>query len=151
MPPGSAIVLRVLPGFEHQDESKHFLQCLKPGTGTKDAPRAFSLKLMRTTRGFGLRPTSCDEEFETSSNLLTAKHVDYSIWPFTHAICAVRYTKDEDGSVTLNQDEYFHQLSLIQHLELTGADAGAQSTKIVADMFVSLRGSLAYALLPRCG
>eukprot|EP00959_Pyramimonas_sp_CCMP1952_P110267 2307126-Pyramimonas_sp.AAC.1 len=28
----------------------------------------------RATRGFGLRPTSYDEEFETSSNLLTAKH-----------------------------------------------------------------------------
>eukprot|EP00959_Pyramimonas_sp_CCMP1952_P069168 1443762-Pyramimonas_sp.AAC.1 len=71
-----ATVLRALPGFEHCDESKHCLQCLKPGTGTKDAPRASSLKLRRATRGFGLRPASYGEEFETSSNLLTAKHVD---------------------------------------------------------------------------
>ena len=42
LPPGSATVLRSLPGFEHYDETKHCLQCLKPGTGTKDAPRAFS-------------------------------------------------------------------------------------------------------------
>eukprot|EP00959_Pyramimonas_sp_CCMP1952_P124137 2595722-Pyramimonas_sp.AAC.1 len=49
-PGGSATVLRTLPGFEHYDESKHCLQCLDPGTGTKDAPRAFSLKLRRTTR-----------------------------------------------------------------------------------------------------
>eukprot|EP00959_Pyramimonas_sp_CCMP1952_P143685 3008210-Pyramimonas_sp.AAC.1 len=56
LPPGSATVLRALPGFENYDESEHCLQCLKPGTGTKDAPRAFSLKLRRTTRGFGLRP-----------------------------------------------------------------------------------------------
>eukprot|EP00959_Pyramimonas_sp_CCMP1952_P404669 8480837-Pyramimonas_sp.AAC.1 len=55
---------------------KHRLQHLKPGTGAKDAPRAFPLKLRRTTRGFGLRPTSYDEEFETSNNLLTAKHLD---------------------------------------------------------------------------
>eukprot|EP00959_Pyramimonas_sp_CCMP1952_P415825 8712330-Pyramimonas_sp.AAC.1 len=74
LPPGSATALRTLPGFEHYDESKHCLQCLKPGTGTKDAPRAVSLKLRRTTRGFGLRPMSYDEEFETSNNLLTAKH-----------------------------------------------------------------------------
>eukprot|EP00959_Pyramimonas_sp_CCMP1952_P220637 4612977-Pyramimonas_sp.AAC.1 len=74
--PGSAAVLRSLPGFEYCDESTHCQQCLEPGTGTKDAPRAFSLKLRRTTRGFGLRPTSYDEEFETSSDLLTAKHVD---------------------------------------------------------------------------
>eukprot|EP00959_Pyramimonas_sp_CCMP1952_P092587 1937740-Pyramimonas_sp.AAC.1 len=74
--PGPASVLRSLPGFEHCDESKHCLQCFKPGTGTKDAPRASSLKLRKTTRGFGLRPTSHVEEFETSNNLLTAKHVD---------------------------------------------------------------------------
>eukprot|EP00959_Pyramimonas_sp_CCMP1952_P453347 9468085-Pyramimonas_sp.AAC.3 len=48
----------------------------QPGTGTKDAPRAFLLKLRRTTRGCGIRPTFYDEEFETSSNLLTAKHAD---------------------------------------------------------------------------
>eukprot|EP00959_Pyramimonas_sp_CCMP1952_P029368 616412-Pyramimonas_sp.AAC.1 len=51
LPPGSATVLRTLIGFEHYDESKHCLQCLKPGTGTKGAPRALSLKLRRTTRG----------------------------------------------------------------------------------------------------
>eukprot|EP00959_Pyramimonas_sp_CCMP1952_P017805 377737-Pyramimonas_sp.AAC.1 len=67
LPPGSATALRALPGFENYDESKH---C------TKDAPRAFSLKLWRTTRGFVLRPTSYDEEFETSSYLLMDIHVD---------------------------------------------------------------------------
>eukprot|EP00959_Pyramimonas_sp_CCMP1952_P297909 6231807-Pyramimonas_sp.AAC.1 len=50
LPPGSAIAVRTLPGFEQHDESKHCPQCLKLGTGTKDAPRAFSLKLRRTTR-----------------------------------------------------------------------------------------------------
>eukprot|EP00959_Pyramimonas_sp_CCMP1952_P314833 6590345-Pyramimonas_sp.AAC.1 len=64
--PGSATVLRALPGLEHCDESKPCLQCLKSATGTKDIPRAFSLKLIRTTRDFGLRPTSYDVEFETS-------------------------------------------------------------------------------------
>eukprot|EP00959_Pyramimonas_sp_CCMP1952_P289435 6053916-Pyramimonas_sp.AAC.1 len=50
--------------------------CLKPGTGTKDAPRAFSLKFRKTARGFDPRPTSYDDELEAISNLLTAKHVD---------------------------------------------------------------------------
>ena len=45
LPPGSAQILRQVKGFENYDESKHCLQCIKPGTGTKDAPRAFSLKL----------------------------------------------------------------------------------------------------------
>eukprot|EP00959_Pyramimonas_sp_CCMP1952_P264909 5539261-Pyramimonas_sp.AAC.1 len=56
LPPGSAIAFRTLPGFLNYDESEHCLQCLKLGTGTKDAPLVFSLKLRRTTRGFGLRP-----------------------------------------------------------------------------------------------
>eukprot|EP00959_Pyramimonas_sp_CCMP1952_P030925 648659-Pyramimonas_sp.AAC.1 len=119
LPPGSATVLCALPGFENYDESKHCLQCLQPGTGTKDAPRAFSLKLRRTTGGFGLRPTSHDEEFETSNNLLTAKHfddinmastedtvdkyvkcVEYTfgkckLSKHTYTNCAIRCTKDE--------------------------------------------------------
>eukprot|EP00959_Pyramimonas_sp_CCMP1952_P332236 6957018-Pyramimonas_sp.AAC.1 len=79
LPPPSATVLRPLPRFEHHDESKHCLQRLKRGTGTEDAPGAFSPKLKRTTRGFGLMPTFYGGEFETSSDLLTAKHVDHII------------------------------------------------------------------------
>ena len=171
LPPGSATVLRSLPGFEHYDETKHCLQCLKPGTGTKDAPRAFSMKLRKVTRSFGLQPTSYDEEFETSPNLLTAKHVDdinmtgternidtyikcvedtfgkCKLNKHTYTNCAVRYTKDSDGNVALDQDEYIKQLRPIQHPELTGADAETKATKLVCDMFVSLRGALAYALI----
>eukprot|EP00959_Pyramimonas_sp_CCMP1952_P286979 6001460-Pyramimonas_sp.AAC.1 len=44
--------------------------------------------------------------------------------------CAVRYTKDEGGNVTLDPDEYIQQLRPIQHPELTGADADAQATKM---------------------
>ena len=76
LPPGSAALLRQIPGFEHFDETKHCLQCTKPGTGTKDAPRAFSMKLRKTTRAIGLQSTSFDLEFEVKKDLLTAKHVD---------------------------------------------------------------------------
>eukprot|EP00959_Pyramimonas_sp_CCMP1952_P351514 7364919-Pyramimonas_sp.AAC.1 len=64
LPPGSAQVLRTIPGFSSYDESRHCLGCLKPGTCAKDAPRAFSLKLRTTTRAIGLTPTSYDPEFE---------------------------------------------------------------------------------------
>ena len=43
--PGSAAMLRRIPGYETYDERYECLRCLKPGTGTKEAPRAFSLKL----------------------------------------------------------------------------------------------------------
>ena len=67
LPPVSADVLRKIKGFEHFDESIHCLRSIKPGTGTKDAPRAFSLKLKRTTSKMGLKSTSFDPEFETKS------------------------------------------------------------------------------------
>eukprot|EP00959_Pyramimonas_sp_CCMP1952_P379506 7949618-Pyramimonas_sp.AAC.1 len=44
--------------------------------------------------------------------------------------CAVRYTKDEDGNATLDQDEYIKQFRPIQRPELTGADTDAQATKM---------------------
>eukprot|EP00959_Pyramimonas_sp_CCMP1952_P319098 6676670-Pyramimonas_sp.AAC.1 len=47
--------------------------------------------------------------------------------------CAARLTKDADGNVTLDQDEYIKQLSPIQHPEFTGADADAEASKMVAD------------------
>eukprot|EP00959_Pyramimonas_sp_CCMP1952_P054864 1146571-Pyramimonas_sp.AAC.1 len=55
---------------------------------------------------------------------------------------ALRIPLDEDGNVTLDQYEYFKQLRPIQHPEWTSADADAQATKMVADMFASLRGAL---------
>ena len=58
----------------------------------------------------------------------------------------MRYTKDSGGNVTIDQYEYIKQPRPIQHHELTGAEAETKATKLVADMFVSLRGALAYAL-----
>eukprot|EP00959_Pyramimonas_sp_CCMP1952_P328606 6879696-Pyramimonas_sp.AAC.2 len=54
---------------------------------------------------------------------------------------------DEGDNVTLDQDEYIKQLRPVQNPELTSADADAKTSKMVADMFVSLRGELAYALI----
>ena len=76
LPPGSAATIRQFKGYEDYDEAKHCLKCLKPGTGTKEAPRAFSLKLAEVTRSFGLVGTSFDPEFEMADGLRTAKHVD---------------------------------------------------------------------------
>ena len=76
LPPGSATLLRKFPGFENYDEAIDCLQCIKPGTGTKDAPRAFSLKLRKTTKCIGLKSKSYGLEFEIKKDLLTAKHVD---------------------------------------------------------------------------
>ena len=164
LPPGSAAVLRTLPGFAHYDESRHCLQCLKPGTGTKDAPRAFSLKLRNTTRNIGLQPTSFDPEFEIGADFLTAKHVDdinmtgkekaidsyvskveavfgkCKLHKHVYTNCAIRYEKDlTTGDVRMDQDEYIATLRPIVSSELTGAPAEQNASKNVTDQFVSLR------------
>ena len=59
------------------------LKCVKPGTGCKDAPRAFSLKLAKCTRSskVQLKPSMFDSELELKHVneelvLMVAKHVD---------------------------------------------------------------------------
>jgi hypothetical protein len=171
LPPGSATLLRQFPGFEDFDETIHCLQCIKPGTGTKDAPRAFSLKLRKTTKQVGRRSTSFDPEFEIKKDLLTAKHVDdvnmtgtepqidhyvdevekvfgkckLNKRQFTN--CGVRYTLQDNHDVVSDQDEYIKTLRPIVSPELTGAAAEKEATKTVADPFVSLRGAAAYTTL----
>ena len=171
LPPGSAELLRTIPGFEHFDETKHCLQCIKPGTGTKDAPRAFSLKLRKTTTRIGLQPTSFDTEFEVKPDLRTAKHVDdvnmtgtdKCIDSYVTAVeqvfgkckvhkhqftnCDVRHTKNSNGDVILDQDEYIKTLRPIVSSELTGAPPQDKATRSVANSFVSLRGAIAYTVL----
>ena len=171
LPPGSAILLRQFPGFEDFDETKHCLQCIKPGTGTKDAPRAFSLKLHKTTKNIGLQSTSYDHELEIKKDLMTAKHVDdinmagteRMIDLYTSEVekvfgkcklnkqnftnCGVRYIQHSNGDITTDQDAYIKTLRPIVSPELTGAAAERDASKNVTDLFVSLRGALAYTTL----
>ena len=171
LPPGSAAYLRKFPGFEDFDESIHCLESIKPGTGTKDAPRAFSLKLRKTTQAVGLRSTSFDPEFEVKKDLLSAKHVDdvntagvekivdhyfaevekvfgkCKVHKKQYTNCGVQSTMLDSHDVTMDQDAYISTLRPIVHVELTGATAEHEATKNVADLFVSLRGALAYTTL----
>ena len=50
LPKGYAHLIQSIPGFEGYDERYDCLCCLKPGTGTKGAPRAFALKLAGVTQ-----------------------------------------------------------------------------------------------------
>ena len=144
LPPGSATILRTVKGFETFDESIRCLQCIKPGTGTKDAPRAFSMKLRSKTLAFGLKSTSFYPDFKIKPNLLTAKHVDdinmagteKDIDEYTRVVekefgkcklnkhqftnCGVRYTMNSNHDVICDQDEYIKTLRPIVHPELTG-------------------------------
>ena len=60
-------MLKTLPGFEDFDPTREVLRCLKPGTGLKDAPQAFSMKLKRVTIGIN--------EAELYAQTETARHM----------------------------------------------------------------------------
>ena len=63
LPPSSISVLQQLPGYTDFDPAKEVLRCVKPGTGSVDAPRAFHLKLQKVTRNeCNLQPTLVDPE-----------------------------------------------------------------------------------------
>ena len=78
----SVSVLRTLPGFEDFDPRYEVLHCDKPGTGCKDAPRAWSIQLTKATNDdYGFKPTTFDNELvvrHTNGQLdsIGTKHVD---------------------------------------------------------------------------
>ncbi len=83
LPKGAATQLRQIPGFEDLEENHKILECVKPGTGRADAPRAFSLKLAQVTPSteLALAPTTFDGQLETQHNgreltAMSGKHVE---------------------------------------------------------------------------
>ena len=82
LPASNTPTLRKVPGFEDFDPQREVLHCDKPGTGTIDAPKAFSLQLrLVTTRRCKLVCSSVDGElcFRHESGQLVCivtKHVD---------------------------------------------------------------------------
>ena len=75
--------LQSMPNFKGFNPVTEVLHCLKPGTGCRDAPRCFSMKLRKVTKEFGMVCSTIDPELEMlfderGCELLMAviKHVD---------------------------------------------------------------------------
>ena len=64
LPASTAAVLQQVPGYEDFDHRLEVLHCDKPGTGLRDAPRAFSRKLRKVTDEIGFQGTTADPELE---------------------------------------------------------------------------------------
>ena len=63
------------------------------------------------------------------------------------ANCGVHQRRSADGTVTLDQDEYINALIPIRHADLVKAKADQPAQGPLPDLFVSLLGAAAYALL----
>eukprot|EP00971_Amphidinium_carterae_P001637 32933-Amphidinium_carterae.1 len=64
VPAGTLPALRSIEGYESFDPRYEVLGLLKPGTGLRDAPKAFSIKLRKVTHEFGWRSSIVDSELE---------------------------------------------------------------------------------------
>ncbi len=82
LPPGSIPLLRMVSGFNGFNPALEVCHCDKPGTGLKDAPAAFSKKLISVTQAtLGCRALKTEPQIETKHVdgrlvLIFGKHVD---------------------------------------------------------------------------
>ena len=170
--------LRMLPGFQDFNARREVLHCLKPGTGCRDAPKCFSLKLRKATAAFGFQQSSVDSELELLFKqgelvMLILKHVDdlkmaakkalieefvqhlsktfgkMDIEWSSFTFCGVRHEQHSDGSVSLDQVKF---LSACKPISQPAALAGGAEAILPEDArrhFLSLLMTVAYALLTR--
>ena len=82
VPPGSAMLLRLLPGFEDFNPALECLDLVKPGYGLKDAPRLWNIALTKALTEYGLKPIQSDPQLFLKHNnhgnlvLIISTHVD---------------------------------------------------------------------------
>ena len=167
--------LRMLSGYESFDPRTECLSCLKPGTGCRDAPRAFSLKLRGITSKFGFKSSFLDSELEYlqhpdgTPRLLLLKHVDdlkmagsksdiesvvaylakefgeLSVEWNTFTFCGVRHTQ-QDGEVVLDQTKF---IAAIKEMEVPKQPSEDLLSEFLRRQFLSLLMTVAYAMLTR--
>ena len=151
---------------------------LKPGTGLKDAPQAFSLKLRGVTRECGLKAILLDSELLVLHQggrlcFIMSVHVDDLKFAGEPAVvkrimakieqvfgklriieksftnCGIRHSQHEDGSISLDQNQYLDTLKPIIHDDLRGQPAEKPVTDALKSLYMSLLGAIAYTTLTR--
>ena len=179
LPKMSLPALRSLPGYQDFDPSRETLRCLKPGTGLKDAPQAFSLKLSKVTEACGLKPVSVDPELVAYHRngalvFIMSKHVDdlkfagvpsevtrimdkiqevfgeLRIVKHKFTNCGVRHIQDPGTKgVTLDQEDYIAALKPLVDPEFSRAPPEQALSERMQLLYMSLLGAVAYAMLTR--
>ena len=107
-------LLKQLPGFEDFNPAEEVLECTKPGTGLRDAPKAFGIRLGQTTRdNCGLQSVTPDPEMEVLHKdgepiLIICKHVDDIKMAGSEATIKwlIRELEAVFGPLTVNWDNF---------------------------------------------
>ena len=167
--------LRQMPEFKGFDPRHEVLHCLKPGTGCRDAPKCFSLKLRKATSEYGFVSSTVDPELELlfkAGELLMAvlKHVDdlKMIGPKEEIIrfvdylsgifgkldiefhkftfCGVAHEQHPDGSISLDQTKF---LAACKPMVAPKQAPTEELPEEVRRHFLSLLMTIAYSLITR--
>jgi hypothetical protein len=166
--------LRKIKGYETFDPDTEVLHCVKPGTGSVDAPRAFSLKLADILTKLKLTPSRVDPEIwylhrDNNLCLVMTKHVDdlkvtgpeEDIVYVFKAIestfgamklnwseftnCGIRHVQDpKTYIITLDQIHYITTLRNIAHPQLTHGKPEDDADEDLHKLYMSLLGAVAY-------
>ncbi|CAE7363144.1 RE1 [Symbiodinium sp. KB8] len=170
--------LKMLPEFASFNPRTEALHCLKPGTGCRDAPRAFSMKLRQVTERFGFKSPSVDSELELlhqAGELVMAiiKHVDdlkmigprrliedfvkhlsstfgrMDIEWHVFTFCGIQHRQAADGSISLDQNKFLAACKPITQPSALSGPAEKLLPEEARRHFLSLLMTLAYGLLTR--
>ena len=177
LPPGTAELIRSLPGMSDYDGASECLSLCKPGFGLKDAPRLWNLALNQVLSKADLQAANTDKQLYFKHNkqgkliLLLSIHVDdLKITGEDVEINAVlklltdsfdelklatdnfehlglKHNLENDGSRTLSQEHYIAELRFIPEDGCKGSD-----DPVSADMrskFMSLLGGVAWTVQTR--
>ena len=172
-------IVQQLPGYADFNPTTEVLHCDKPGTGCRDAPKAFSQKLRNTTRAFGLRSALIDTELEgfwqgTELKMLVLKHVDdikmcgpkelitalvthlsntfgkLEIAWHDFTFCGIHHVQDPiTKEVTMDQTKFIAAIKPMQQPEVITSPGDQVMPEPLHKHFLSLLMTLAYAVQSR--
>ena len=177
--PRTALVLSQIPGYADFQPSSEVLHCLKPGTGCRDAPRAWALKLRKATKEFGLQSSLIDSELEYlwvggNLKLIVLKHVDdikmageaETISQFVAHLsktfgklelhwndfkfCGIQHTQNpQTFEVKLDQTHFISVIKPMHQSEIAGKPGQEKMPESLRRHFLSLLMTIAYAVQSR--
>ena len=178
LPPGTAELLRTLPGMSDFCEQTEVLYLRKPGFGLRDAPRLWGLALQKALCSLGLTASQSDSQLylkHSQSRLVLALsiHIDdlkitgipseqeNLVKALEEKFDAMKIERDnfehlgvthrllDDGSRTLSQENYVKELRPIAEAELKILSSQEFVNEQVKSQYMSLLGGLAWVVQTR--
>ena len=172
-------LVQKLPGFHDWNPIEEVLHCLKPGTGCRDAPRAFSMQFRKATKAFGLASSLIDSELELMYKddqlcMMILKHVDdvklvgpkeliealvqhlsrtfgkLTIEWHEFTFCGIKHVQDPDSKeITLDQTLFLQAIKPMSQPEVLTSPGENQMPETLQRHFLSLLMTIAYAVQSR--